>query len=111
MDRSALLEHLRATHFALGDRALALADARRIARHLYDSGATRVVGIGSAFDADRRFTARSDIDLAAEGIDPAAFYRVLAQAASMTDFALDLTPLECATAAMRRVVNEQGVEL
>ena len=111
MHRDALLKHLRATHFESGDRELAVSNAKRIARFLRSSGANRVVGIGSAFDATRPFTHRSDIDLVVEGIAPALFYRLSARAAAMTQFHLDLTPLESATPALMRVVDETGVEL
>ena len=70
-----------------------------------------VVGIGSAFDARRSFTHRSDIDLVVEGIDAREFYAVSARAAAMTGFRLDLTPLEAATPGLRRVAREEGVEL
>ena len=53
MDRETLLNHIRATHFESGDRELALADARRIAAYLVEQGASRVVGIGSAFEPTR----------------------------------------------------------
>ena len=69
MDRADLFAHLRATHFESGDRERARSDARRISRFLAGEGARRVVGIGSAFDARRSFTSRSDIDLVVEGID------------------------------------------
>ena len=111
MDRSVLLRHIRRTRFAPGDKARALVDAHRIARYLHRAGACRVVGIGSAFEPKRAFTPRSDIDLVVEGIDPGAFYAVSAQAANLTDFHLDLTPLECATEPLRRVAEAQGVEL
>ena len=74
-------------------------------------GARRVIGIGSAFDARRSFTHRSDIDLVVEGIDAGEFYAISARAAAMTGFRLDLTPLEAATPALRRVAREEGVEL
>ena len=108
MDRETLLRHIRATHFESGDRELALADARRIATYLAEEGASRVVGIGSAFEPSRPFTDRSDIDLVVEGIEPARFFSVSAGAAAMTDFRLDLTPLEVSTEALRRVVSESG---
>ena len=108
MDRETLLRHIRATHFESGDRELALADARRVAAYLAEQGASRVVGIGSAFEPSRPFTDRSDIDLVVEGIEPARFFAVSAGAAAMTDFRLDLTPLEVATEALRRVVSESG---
>ena len=111
MDRSALLDHLRATHFESGDRGLALSAARRIARFLKRNGARRVIGIGSTFDPWRPFTHRSDIDLVVEGIEPRRFYSVSARAAAMTDSRLDLIPAESATPALRRVVDESGAEL
>ena len=94
---------------ATGEQALA--DARRIASYLVEQGASRVVGIGSAFEPSRPFTDRSDIDLVVEGIEPARFFAVSAGAAALTDFSLDLTPLEAATPALRRFVGEEGVEL
>ena len=111
MKRSVLLDHLRATHLKSGDRELALSNARRIARFLRSSGARRVVGIGSAFDPARPFTRRSDIDLVVEGIAPGMFYSLSARAAAMTKFDLDVTPLESATPALVRIVNDEGLEL
>ena len=111
MDRADLLAHLRATHFESGDRERARTDARRIARFLAGEGARRVVGIGSAFDARRSFSRRSDIDLVVEGIDARKFFAVSARAAAMTGFRLDLTPLETASPALQRVARDEGVEL
>ena len=111
MDCADLLAHLRATHFESGDRERARSDARRIARYLVREGARRVVGIGSAFDARRSFTDRSDIDLVVEGLEAREFYSVSARAAAMTRFRLDLTPLEAATPDLRRIAREEGVEL
>ena len=39
------------------------------------------------------------------------FYSVSARAAAMTEFDLDVTPLESATPALADVVDEEGVEL
>ena len=111
MDRASLLNHLRATHFESGDRERALADARRIAAHLKDEGASRIIGIGSAFEATRPFTDRSDIDLVVGGIDPRRFFAVYAAAARLTDFTLDLTALETVTAAFLDSIDKYGVEL
>ena len=111
MDRRALLEHLRATHFESGDRYLAVSDARRIAHFLKQQGARRVVGIGSAFDPERHFTPRSDLDLVVEGIAPKRFYSISARAAAMTAFGLDLIPSESATPALQSELDERGVEL
>ena len=70
-----------------------------------------MTGIGSAFVLDRRFTMRSDIDLAVEGLPPACFFRASAQAADMTAFELDLIPVESASNYIRQAVRDEGVEL
>ena len=111
MDRGVFLEYVRRTRFASDGRAAALGDAQRIARLLRRHGASRVVGIGSVFAPDRRFTPRSDIDLAVEGLRPDCFFRVSAHACALTDFPLDLIPIEAASATFRRIVREEGVEL
>ena len=111
MDRSALLAHVRRTRFAAGDIEAARADAQRIADFLREEGATRIVGIGSAFVSSRRFTKRSDIDLVVEGLPPRRFFRASATAADMTAFELDLTPMESAVAYMRQAVDDEGVDL
>ena len=111
MDRRAFLAHVRRTHFAPGDRETALADARRIARFFQQRGAIRVVGIGSVFALNRRFTTRSDIDLAVEGFPAERFFRASAQAADMTAFELDVVPLDSATDYIRQAVRDEGVDL
>ena len=111
MDRSVFLAHIRRTRFAPGNREKAQADAHRIADFLRVEGATRVVGIGSAFAPNRRFTKRSDIDLVVEGLPPRHFLRASARAADMTTFELDLTPAESATDYMRQAVDDEGVDL
>ncbi|MCY4123521.1 MAG: hypothetical protein OXG72_21650 [Acidobacteria bacterium] len=111
MDHRLFLDHIRRTRFAPGDHAAAQADARRIARVLREEGASRVVGIGSAFVPNRRFTTRSDIDLVVEGLPPQRFFRASARAADMTAFELDLTPAEAAADYMRRAVDDEGVDL
>lgn len=111
MDHRVFLRHVRRTHFAPGDRAAAQADARRIAGFLRRQGAKRVVGLGSAFVPGRRFTMRSDIDLAVRGLPPERFFRTYAKAADMTTFELDLIPIESATAPVRQAVHTEGVDL
>ena len=88
-----------------------MADARRIARFLQRNGAGSVIGIGSAFDVERPFSDRSDIDLVVQGLPPRRFYSVSAQAAAMTEFSLDLVAAESAPRTLLRVVNEHGTEL
>ncbi len=111
MDREGLLAHIRATHFESGDRGRAVADARRIARFLERSGARGVIGIGSAFDPERPFSDRSDIDLVVDGLPARRFFSLSAQAAAMTRFHLDLPPAETATPALLRVATEHGTKL
>lgn len=111
MDRHVFLDRVRRTHFAPGDRETAQTDARRIAGFLRQQGASRVVGIGSTFAPNRRFTKRSDIDLVVEGLPPRRFFRASARAGDMTAFDLDLTPLESATDYMRQAVDDEGVDL
>lgn len=111
MDRNTLLTHLRRTHFAPGDRDRALADARAIAGFLKRVYGARVFGVGSLFEPDRRFRATSDIDLVVEALPPDRFFEASAKAARMTEFELDVTPLEDASEYMRTVVATKGVEL
>ena len=111
MDRNDFLAHVRRTHFAPGNREAAQSDACRIAHFLRQQGASRVIGIGSAFVPTRRFTKRSDIDLMVEGLPPRRFFRLSAQAADMTAFELDLTPVESAADCMRHAIDEEGVDL
>ena len=111
MDRDNLLAHIRATHFESGDRDRAVADAHRIARFLQQSGARNVIGIGSAFDPERPFSHRSDIDLVVDGLPARRFFSVSARAAAMTEFHLDLTAAESATPALLRAASEYGTKL
>ena len=111
MNRNDFLAHVRRTHFAPGNRETAQSHACRIAHFLRQQGASRVIGIGSACVPTRRFTKRSDIDLLVEGLPPRRFFRLSAQAANMTAFELDLTPVESATDCMRHAIDEEGVDL
>jgi predicted nucleotidyltransferase len=85
--------------------------ARRLAGILARSyGAKRVVLCGSL--ARGEFRQGSDIDLAAEGIPNAKFFIAGAHVAREAgEFEVDLVPLESATAAYRRQVEEEGVLL
>lgn len=111
MDRRVLLDHVRRTRLPSGRRAKARSDASQIAVFLKQQGASRVVGIGSAFVPERRFTWRSDIDLAVVGLPAESFYSVSAEAEELTDFHLDIIPIESATETMLRTIREDGVDL
>jgi uncharacterized protein len=86
--------------------------ARRAARLLREEfGATRVVVFGSLAHG-AWFEQRSDIDLAAEGIPPQAFWRAwcaLDRLAPAVD--IDLIAIESAPARLRDEITQQGVVL
>jgi len=111
MDREILLAHLRNTRFAPADQDQAQMDARAIAAYLKREYNVRVIGIGSAFGNGRPFRQSSDIDLVVEGLPVAQFYQASARAADMTNLALDIIPLESATAPLLDRVRLEGVEL
>lgn len=101
------VEGLRAQARAVLAREL----AGRIAAVLFrEFGATRVVLFGSL--ASGRFDARSDIDIAAAGIDPARFFAAAAAAQRHGEpVDVDLVPLETASPLLRAHVDNEGVEL
>lgn len=74
-------------------------------------GATRVMVFGSL--AHRAwFTPWSDIDLAAWGIPPDAFYRAVALVSGLSqEFEIDLVGMEDCRPALRRGIEREGVEL
>lgn len=74
-------------------------------------GASRVVVFGSL--AQRAwFTPWSDIDLAAWGISPDAFYRAVAIVTGISpEFEVDLVAPEDCLPALRQVIEREGVEL
>jgi len=86
-------------------------DAHKIARHLAEQCGAVVYGIGSLFEPDRIFGPRSDIDLVAEGIPPERFLSITARAASLTEFDVDIIPLEDANELIKQRVAEYGVLL
>lgn len=86
--------------------------AREAARQLREEFApTRVVVFGSL--AHRAwFTPWSDIDLAAWDIPPEAFYRAVALVTGLSsEFEVDLVAPEACSPALRRVIEQEGIEL
>jgi predicted nucleotidyltransferase len=74
-------------------------------------GATRVVAFGSLAHRDW-FTPWSDIDLAAWGISPGAFYRAVAVVTGISpEFKLDLVAPEDCQPSLRDVIEREGVTL
>ena len=74
-------------------------------------GATRVAAFGSPAHREW-FTPWSDVDLAAWGIEPDAFYRAVAAVTGLSsEFKVDLVaPEDCPPAVLRAIVQE-GVDL
>ncbi len=88
----------------------ARADAVRIAAMLRrDFGVTRVVLFGSLRRG--RFLPGSDIDLAVAGLAPRLFFRALAQAGTLSEFPVDLKPLEDLDPHFRDRVLATGEEI
>jgi uncharacterized protein len=88
----------------------ARADAARIAALLRrDFGVKRVVLFGSL--ASGRFQPDSDIDLAVEGLAAAAFFPALAQASRLSEFPIDLKPIEDLTPHFRMRVLTTGEDI
>ncbi|MBM4201523.1 MAG: nucleotidyltransferase domain-containing protein [Gammaproteobacteria bacterium] len=85
-------------------------EVRRIAAVLRDQfGATRVIVFGSLVRG--RFTERSDLDLAVEGLDAERFFAALAMANGLTDRTVDLKPLESLSPHFRERVLATGREV
>ena len=86
--------------------------ARRAAAFLkQEYGATRVVVFGSLSHGGW-FHARSDLDLAVEGLKPGVIWRAWSAVERVVPgFQVDLIELETATDPLRQRIEEQGKEL
>jgi predicted nucleotidyltransferase len=74
-------------------------------------GASRVLLFGSVVH-DRGFHPESDIDLAAEGIAPADFWRAWAALDTIdTSFEINLIAVDEATPSLQAVLQKEGVVL
>ena len=93
-------------------REVAWAVARQAARILKEKfGATRVIAFGSLAHG-AWFHTRSDIDLAAEGIAPEAFWRAWCTLDTLdSPLDIDLIALESAPEHLRARISQEGVEL
>ncbi len=74
-----------------------------------DFGVTRVWLFGSVARGD--VDLRSDIDLAAEGLDPSRYFEALGALTEVAPMALDLVMVEDATANLRDKIAAEGIEL
>ncbi|PWH19956.1 MAG: hypothetical protein DDG58_03795 [Ardenticatenia bacterium] len=110
--RTARRREAQAVRAAAARRERALSVARTAAQLLKEQyAATRVVLYGSALDP-RRFGQHSDIDLAAEGISPADFWRAWGAVEQLApEFEINLIPLETASPSLLDHINTQGIEL
>lgn len=93
-------------------RERALRIAHEAARLLYDEfGVTRVVLFGSLAH-DAWFHARSDIDLAVEGLAPELFWRAWVAIEKLDPaIEVDLVPFEDAKPSLLAVLEKEGVPL
>ncbi|NPV80673.1 MAG: nucleotidyltransferase domain-containing protein [Firmicutes bacterium] len=81
-----------------------------MASFLTEAGASKVVLFGSLTRSDR-FTPRSDIDLAVEGIDWSTYWRILSKLHRMSVFNVDLVVLEDADPEFRQRILQEGKDL
>lgn len=89
---------------------LARQDLQRIVQALRDDyGAQRIILFGSL--VKDQFTAESDIDLAVAGLAPANFFTILAEVNRLSEFKVDLKPLEKLHPHFYRRVLAQGETL
>jgi len=86
--------------------------AREAAQRLREEfGARRVVLFGSAVERSS-FTRWSDVDLAVWGVPPECFYVAVAAVTGLsTEIAVDLVDPEECPAALRTVIEREGIEL
>ncbi len=70
-------------------------------------GAKKIILFGSICEADK-FEARSDIDIAVEGIKEEEFLQVYADCMMEFDFEIDLKPLEKLKGLFKKMVLEKG---
>ena len=110
--RSALARQAREQQQSILRHAAAWDIAHAAARILkQEFGASRVVAFGSLAHG-ARFHPRSDIDLAVEGIAPAAFWRAWCALDPLTsEFEIDLVPTETTSDRLREEIARTGVEL
>jgi predicted nucleotidyltransferase len=84
-------------------------EAARVLKH--ECGAIRVVAYGSLLDSDR-FGPHSDIDIAAQGIPPGAFWRAWCALDRVSaEFEINLIALETASDSLLSQISLHGVDL
>lgn len=91
-------------------RQRAREDAKKMAAFLVAAGASKVVLFGSLVGG-ARFTPQSNIDLAVEGIDWPAYWRILSELERMSAFNVDLVILEDADPEFGQRIILEGEDL
>ncbi|GAB4363648.1 MAG: hypothetical protein Kow009_00190 [Spirochaetales bacterium] len=106
-----LQEHLHRRLFREDLRRKAREDAKKIAMYLKETYQAEVFGIGSAFDPERPFSTRSDIDLVVKGLPEERYFHILDEVSVMTSFRLDLIPFEDARPSILELLHRGGRKL
>lgn len=106
-----LQEHLHRQLFREDLRKKAREDAQRIAAYLKETYQAEVFGIGSAFDPERPFSTRSDIDLVVKGLPEERYFHILDEVSVLTAFRLDLIPFETARPTILEEIQLPGRKL
>ena len=106
-----ILDYLKRSRNKPGDQRRACNDAKRIAAYLRVRYGATVLGIGSLFDDNRSFRQDSDIDLVAQALPSGCYFQILAEIGEMTDFKIDLIPMESAHDYLKNLAKTTGVRL
>ena len=84
--------------------------ARRGAQHLYRHGARQVWLFGSVA-MGRRQDARSDLNLAVEGLPGAVFYRMVSELDQLLGCPVDLVEVETASPNLLAIIRQHWIAL
>ena len=84
--------------------SLAKTQALEIAKYLQKNYNSEVWGIGSLFQQERIFTDESDIDLVVSNLPPLEFFKILVKLDEMSDFELDVIPLEQSNKLVKKLI-------
>lgn len=83
-------------------------DGRKIAEYLGKKyRVSRVYIFGSVLN-EGDFNGKSDLDIAVVGLKKSEFYKALADISQLSEFSIDLKPLEDCSEEFKKRVKEQG---
>jgi predicted nucleotidyltransferase len=83
-------------------------DGCKIAEYLGKKYRVSRVFLFGSVTKDGAFNGNSDLDIAVVGLDKSDFYKALADISQLTEFNIDLKPLEDCSEIFRQRVEEQG---